>query len=615
MKTKMVVYRWFQENKIRMIIFVGLILITFIPIIATGQTVLKFVRTEQVALSDTFQYNPIAIYENGKRHLFWIERDQNYNYSIKTEFNNIITTLTDNYINYTHEMNAFFSNNILYLLWSNNDGFFYANRTDSTWNQPYKFGSTLHYYNLKRETCIDNYHNFHFVTGRYSQIYYRNYSTTSDTWSDSFVINNTLLGEEYYYHENPTINVNDNKQVLISWQSSSKDWKEESNTIWTCTLSNGQNPKFAKITSEYMKYAHSSNILLNNEGTFEVFWYESYSHRTGVSLRAYEIVTDSWSKTLSLVNITYPHEGNENFIYIQTEDNSNIFTIIWQRNLGNYYFEYWSAEVKNHNTKYSNVIYKFIYPSFDLFWCYNYKDKVEFYDTNSYYDIEMNSVSDIVQGSMRITYIMPLSNDFAILAYIVLGLFFIDLSTELFRYMGNERKFEKGLAREVQVVLVHPNDSRIQKVKDMWEIIKQDNLETLLQCEESEYFDRKEKFSHDKKSRLKLEKHLVAMANTFGGILAFGVTDSNEIKPLKAKTVDTLEHYISDIAKKIQGPVVYDHHPIKYEGKSDELILCIYIPKYKGNPHRTSYGRYYWRVGRNSIDIPPKYIILSFGEQ
>lgn len=611
----MVVYRWFQENKIRMIIFVGLILITFIPIIATGQTVLKFVRTEQVAPSDSFQYNPIAVYENGERHLFWIERDQNYNYSIKTEFNGLVTTITDNYINYTHEMDAFFSNNILYLLWRNNDGFFYTNRTDGTWNQPYKFGSTLHNYNLKRETCIDSFYNFHFVTGGYSQIYYRNYSIISDFWSDSFVINNTILGEEYYYHKNPTINVNDNKQVLISWQSSSKDWQEESNTIWTCTLSNGRNPKCAKITSEYMKYAHSSNILLTKEGSFEVFWYESYSHRTGVSLRAYEYEIDSWSKTLSLFNITYQHEGNENFIYIQPENNKNIFTIIWKRNLGNFFYEYRSAEVKDHKIKYSNLIYQFINPSFDLFWIYNNKNNVEFYDTNSYYDIEMNSVSDLVQGYMHITYIIPLSNDYAIIAYILLGFFFIDLSTELIRYMGDERKFEKGLAREVQVVLVHPNDSRIQKVKDMWEIIKQDNLETLLQWEESEYFDRKEKFSPNKKSRLKLERHLVAMANTFGGILAFGVTDSNEINPLDAKAVDNLENYISDVAKKIQSPVVYDHHPIKYEGKSDELILCIFIPKYKRNPHRTNSGRYHWRVGRNSIDIPPKYIILSFGEK
>ena len=51
------------------------------------------------------------------------------------------------------------------------------------------------------------------------------------------------------------------------------------------------------------------------------------------------------------------------------------------------------------------------------------------------------------------------------------------------------------------------------------------------------------------------------------------------------------------------------------EKVKDLGLICFYFLKYTKYPHRTSYKRYYWRNGRNSDDIPPKYRIIQFEEE
>jgi len=196
--------------------------------------------------------------------------------------------------------------------------------------------------------------------------------------------------------------------------------------------------------------------------------------------------------------------------------------------------------------------------------------------------------------------------------YVALAFFSYSTIIEVRADYKEIKEKDRNIEKMSEIIILRPVKSKIKRVKEMWEEIEKGNLNEILSWDESEYFDRKMKYNFDKDNRKKLEKHIVALANTYGGILAFGIDDDKKLVPLSRSERDKIENRIGDITRHTQGNIIYHHHPIKTNEEKDEGIICFYFPKYTKNPHRTSYGRYFWRNGRNSDDIPPRYIIIQF---
>ncbi len=240
------------------------------------------------------------------------------------------------------------------------------------------------------------------------------------------------------------------------------------------------------------------------------------------------------------------------------------------------------------------------------------QNKLSFVYVDDWYNFDYSKSYSIAVGITRSSHFFPFTHIFALVGYGALAFVFTTITMDFRDDLKEIKEKERNVGKISEIIILRPTKSKIKRVKEMWEEIEKDNLNEIMSWDESEFFDRKKRYDHNVKSRKKLERHIIAMANTYGGILAFGIDDAKKLAPLSTSERDQIEKRIRDITKYIQGTVIYQHHPVIIDEIKDLGIICFYFPKYTKNPHRTSYGRYYWRNGRNSDDIPPRYIIIQF---
>ncbi|HLP44963.1 MAG TPA: RNA-binding domain-containing protein [Candidatus Kapabacteria bacterium] len=89
----------------------------------------------------------------------------------------------------------------------------------------------------------------------------------------------------------------------------------------------------------------------------------------------------------------------------------------------------------------------------------------------------------------------------------------------------------------------------------------------------------------------KIIKEIVSFANTDGGQLIFGVTDSGGIPGIE--NIDELMRIIDDLAyQRCEPPITVVQETVKID---DKTILIANIPKGSQRPYRTSGGHYYVR--------------------
>ncbi len=89
----------------------------------------------------------------------------------------------------------------------------------------------------------------------------------------------------------------------------------------------------------------------------------------------------------------------------------------------------------------------------------------------------------------------------------------------------------------------------------------------------------------------KVIKEIVALANTDGGQLIFGVTDVGEFSGIE--NVDESMRIIDDLAyQRCEPPITVVQETIKIQKK---IILIVNVPKGAQRPYRTSSGQYYIR--------------------
>lgn len=98
----------------------------------------------------------------------------------------------------------------------------------------------------------------------------------------------------------------------------------------------------------------------------------------------------------------------------------------------------------------------------------------------------------------------------------------------------------------------------------------------------------------------KAENIIVAMTNTLGGIIAYGVKDNKSPFPLSSKERDDIQNQITNICRNNVDP------PISPEFKSiilenDLGYIIVYIPQRNKILHSTSDGRTLKRIGSNNV--------------
>ena len=138
----------------------------------------------------------------------------------------------------------------------------------------------------------------------------------------------------------------------------------------------------------------------------------------------------------------------------------------------------------------------------------------------------------------------------------------------------------------------------------LWKMIETNDLLSFQNLDETEYYDRKEKFISNEDGRV--EDLIVALANKEGGIIVYGLTEDKKLNPLNNKHRNTIQNQITSLCcDKILEPIQPKFHPIITSQSEDKGLLCVLIPRYTKHHHCTSSGKCLWRVGSNNKPIPP----------
>lgn len=127
--------------------------------------------------------------------------------------------------------------------------------------------------------------------------------------------------------------------------------------------------------------------------------------------------------------------------------------------------------------------------------------------------------------------------------------------------------------------------------------------------EESLYLDFKESRALDKSDKKKEEiaKDVSAFANSDGGIIVYGITESNHCAGSlsyvdgETFTKEWLEQIInSKISERIEGIQII---PVRFDGDLKKSVYVVKIPRSTRAPHMCSDHRYYRRSGTTSTQM------------
>jgi hypothetical protein len=139
---------------------------------------------------------------------------------------------------------------------------------------------------------------------------------------------------------------------------------------------------------------------------------------------------------------------------------------------------------------------------------------------------------------------------------------------------------------------------------ELWKIALNNNLSEIQKMDETEYYDRKRQFVENKKNEI--EDLVVSIANTIGGVIAYGIDDDKNVTPLNHKHRDKIQNQIVSLCTdKIQNPIHPKFHTILIDEETDLGAMFVFIPKFTKHHHCTSAGKYLHRIGSNNKPIPP----------
>ena len=138
-------------------------------------------------------------------------------------------------------------------------------------------------------------------------------------------------------------------------------------------------------------------------------------------------------------------------------------------------------------------------------------------------------------------------------------------------------------------------------VQELWIEIKKQNIDLVLKTDECEVLD----FKQQQIKSSKLAEIIVAMANTYGGILVFGVDNSKKPVGLNYSEYDLLVNSITNICSDVLEPIHPQYEKITLDEATDRRLLCVSIPKFRNHHHCTKSGRYLKRVGSSNKPITP----------
>lgn len=107
-----------------------------------------------------------------------------------------------------------------------------------------------------------------------------------------------------------------------------------------------------------------------------------------------------------------------------------------------------------------------------------------------------------------------------------------------------------------------------------------------------------------------LTQEFSALANTEGGVVLIGVSDSGEIRGISAEDIHKLNQWISNVASQHIKPPISPLTEIVTVG--DQNILVVKIPSGYSKPYYTNEGVAYVKMGADKRIAPPEEILRLF---
>ncbi len=170
------------------------------------------------------------------------------------------------------------------------------------------------------------------------------------------------------------------------------------------------------------------------------------------------------------------------------------------------------------------------------------------------------------------------------------------------KHLGTSLVYEKDFVPKKQVKEKREKRT-ISSSEELWRKIKSGDIGFLVEMDETEYFDRKLKGIEDKK----IEDTIVAMANTQGGIIAFGYSDDKGIFPLSSQKRDGIQNQITNICRKNISPkITPKFKTIIHE--LDQGFLLVHVPEKKNTLFTNKKQQHLKRVGSNNETMTPEEI-------
>lgn len=137
----------------------------------------------------------------------------------------------------------------------------------------------------------------------------------------------------------------------------------------------------------------------------------------------------------------------------------------------------------------------------------------------------------------------------------------------------------------------------------------QADIESLIDnaVEENYYLDfkRSESLDSSDKKKMDISIDVSAFANTYGGILVYGIEEKNHVASDYSFITDkkvTKEWLAHIIQGRIQKPIPdLKIYPIRFDGKFEKTIYLVKIPQSIDAPHMASDSRFYKRDNYNNL--------------
>jgi len=140
----------------------------------------------------------------------------------------------------------------------------------------------------------------------------------------------------------------------------------------------------------------------------------------------------------------------------------------------------------------------------------------------------------------------------------------------------------------------------LDEVLDLWAKVQNNELEFTFNIDECEYFERKQEYIPTPK----IEELLVAMTNTLGGIIVYGIKDSKTSNALDSNQRDKIQNQIANISRNNIKPKISPQFKTMIES-GNKGFLFVYVSNDDKMLHTNNIGMYFKRVGSNNVKMTP----------